>query len=139
MRSNLLANYSQEQDVVIEEALNRYELAPLPPSFVSQVMAQVEMAAVEFPPVRFQLDFVDWAIPTFAAAFTAVLLFILNRWDALANGGLIRAVSVPDVINSFQPNALFLIGIIVVAEIFIAAVVAVWLWNDRSDNRMKLN
>ena len=60
----------------IDEAIESYPLAPLPPGFTQQVMAQVQHTPQL--DVTFRLQFIDLALPAFITAFvTAVSLTIL--------------------------------------------------------------
>ncbi len=60
----------------LDEAINSYPTAPLPPGFAQRVM--VEVARTPQLEARFRLQFIDLALPVFMTMFgTAVLLTTL--------------------------------------------------------------
>jgi hypothetical protein len=76
-------NNTEQQEALIEAALNAYPLAPLPAGFVRATMARL------VPPVRFRLSFLDVALPL-VFALLIVTLFGLFVWlrGMLASTGL---------------------------------------------------
>jgi hypothetical protein len=112
-------------ETVIEETLNHYPLEPLPEHFVDQVMTRIRVLALEPAQVRFRLDFLDWAIPLFSAFFALILIGLIRRW-AFWDGLFWN-----DVSTTLNPDWLFIIGLIVIAETVLAGMVGVWLWFDK--------
>ena len=64
-----------EKEAWIDDALNTYPLAPVPPGLRRRVMAQI--AAERQPPaIAFRLDFLDFAVPAFIAFFVTLALSV---------------------------------------------------------------
>jgi hypothetical protein len=66
-------NETEEQEAIIEAALDAYPLVPLPAGFVRATMARLVR------PVRFRLTFLDVALP-FGVALLMAALFGLFLW-----------------------------------------------------------
>jgi len=122
---------NQPLDTMIEEALNNTPLEPLPPGFVNQVMVHVQAASPTAAPPRFRLDFLDWALPLFSALFALLVLGFVGRWQILGLAEGLSQATVTAVYHSFSPDWLFVSGLVIFAEIFLAAAVGVWVWFDR--------
>ncbi len=68
-------NFQQEENTLLDNALNQLPLAPLPPGFTRQVMNAIGQNA---PAVRFRLHFIDIALALFwAMVLAAVWLIVL--------------------------------------------------------------
>ncbi|MCP4360875.1 MAG: hypothetical protein GY796_22940 [Chloroflexi bacterium] len=122
---------NQPLDTMIEEALNQAPLEPLPSGFVNQVMAQVQAASPTAAPPRFRLDFLDWALPLFGSLFALLVLGFVGRWQILDLAERVNGAAVTAVYHSLSLDWPVIIGLIVIAEIILAATVGVWVWFDR--------
>lgn len=79
-------DFNQQQDTLLDSALNQLPTAPLPPDFTRRVMVQIQSAAVPSrtaesytaAPIRFRLQFLDVALALFwSLALVAVWAFVL--------------------------------------------------------------
>jgi hypothetical protein len=121
-----------ESETRLIEMLNDLPLAPLPPHFVSEVMAQLKPAAKPAPiPIHFRLEFLDWAIPAFTAVFALAIFFL---WSGLA---LPNVSSLPAALSqffaTFNSNWLALILLTLILEIYVGIMLAYWLWSDNAN------
>lgn len=74
--------FNQQQDALLESALNELPLVPLPPDFTRQIMAAVYAAqseAVPATPIRFRLQFLDIALALFWS-LALVFIWLTTLW-----------------------------------------------------------
>ena len=125
---------SQLIESLIDEALDSYPQRPLPSGFVNRVMTQVEVQA-QVQPERFRLKFLDMALTLcFGGMVSLVLLAIWGTFGIVDIGWLVGdMLNLIDFVNSLLASArLWLIlGIILFAELGLAAGVCIQLWQDR--------
>jgi hypothetical protein len=135
--------FNQQQNTLLDSALNDLAIAPLPPDFTNQVMANIhaltvhsaQREAVPAAPIRFRLQFLDIALALFWSLALAVIWMITLWWT-----GLLRLDWLPQA----QPNfsfveqlplinpSLLLAGIILLLlEMSLLGLVAVNLLGDR--------
>jgi hypothetical protein len=115
------------EDAQLDHALNQLPLAPLPSGFVQQVMTRVPQSAE---PVRFQLEFFDWAIPLFTAVFTLILILLFG--GQLPGGMPPISLNLAQFTRSLTTNWQTLWVAALFMEVYIGAIVGFWLWSDRS-------
>jgi hypothetical protein len=72
-----------ENDPLIDAALDSYPLAPLPPRFIGRTMAGIQAGSR----LRFRLDFLDLALPVFFGIFGVTIiglaLWLVNALNPL--------------------------------------------------------
>ena len=120
-----------DQDTLLDDWLDSVPLAPLPSGFVSRVMAQVQTVPQAVRPPRFRLEFLDWALPVFTALFALLLMLIWRPLAPAAARLFLDDNPLTAVAAGQVPDLLLVIGLLVLAELFLAGVVGVWLWADR--------
>jgi hypothetical protein len=83
--------FNQQQNALLDSALNELAIAPLPPDFTNQVIANIHAAnahstqreAVPAAPIRFRLQFLDIALALFWSLTLAVIWMITLWWAGL--------------------------------------------------------
>lgn len=132
-------DFHQQQESLLNSALNDLPRAPLPPDFIAQVMARVHAVQAPVPraaaPIRFRLQFLDIALAGFwSLALGAIWLFVL--WWA----GLLPLSWLPQVQSALptiaQPSlanpALLLAGaIIILLELILLGLVGMNVLGER--------
>ncbi len=118
------------QEQLLDQVLTTLPLAPLPEGFTARVMAQIEQQT-HMAPVRFRLDFLDWAVPTFTAVFVLVVWFLLQSTAAAALSGTLAGLNLPGLIIMLLSHQMTRLFLLLLLEIYIGAVVGLWLWYDR--------
>jgi hypothetical protein len=118
------------QESLIDEALDTYPIAPLPPGFVRRVMNRVHARQPVMVPERFQLDIVDIAVPLFITLFVVMLMVIAGTSDMadiveLQMSGLFNA-------TAFGANWLIILLLVLAGEIGTGTLVYLWLWGEQS-------
>ncbi len=96
---------NQRQDALLDSALNELLIAPLPPDFANQVMANIHLAdvhsaqryAVPSTPIRFRLQFLDIALALFWSLVLTFIWMITLWWT-----GLLRFDWLPQAQISFS-------------------------------------
>lgn len=126
-------NLPEQPETTLEAALTDFPLAPLPPRFVEQVMAQVQRYP-RFQPEPFRLQFLDFALPAFWATF-AMLLLALVSWSS----GQWQMEWLPAwpaqlaQISTLLQGQWGQVGVFVVLiEVMGGVVICATLWQDRS-------
>ncbi|MCL4265450.1 MAG: hypothetical protein KJ069_19705 [Anaerolineae bacterium] len=118
------------QEQLLDQVLTTLPLAPLPEGFTARVIAQIEQQT-HMAPVRFRLDFLDWAVPTFTAVFVLVVWFLLQSTAAAALSGTLAGLNLPGLISMLLSHQMTRLFLLLLLEIYIGAVVGLWLWYDR--------
>ena len=130
--------FNQQQDHLLDSALNELPLAPLPSDFTRQVMAVVQPASQEVVtavPIRFRLQFLDIALAMFWS-LALVFIWLATLWWT----GLLRFDWLPQVQASFSfveqlspANPSFLLGgiILLLLEMCLLCLVGVNLLGER--------
>ncbi len=120
------------QENWLDEALQSYPLADLPPGFVQRVMARVAAQPRTAVP-RFRLQFLDVAV---ALAWSS--LFVLVLVGIFSYTGQIQVEWLPvRTLTAWLagvPTAVSLwlgLGVIIIAEITLGLLVCTQLWQDR--------
>lgn len=125
-------NEFSEKDVLLDQVLAEYPQAALPPGFVGRVMAQIETAPVSLP-VRFQLQFVDLAVPTFVSLLLVGIILLAAQTDWLLLLTMPEtAVSPAQPAFQFTPT-LTAVTIAIIGELALVAVLCWRLWGDPAD------
>lgn len=114
-------DFNQQEDTLLDSALNKLTIAPLPHNFTNQVMAAVHSANAQTTqnnaaaPVRFRLQFLDVALALFwSLALAVVWIFVLWLTGVLPINWLPQmqtSFSIIDQLTMTNP-ALLLTGII---------------------------
>jgi len=118
------------QEQLLDQALTTLPLAPLPAGFTACVMAQIEQQT-HMAPVRFRLDFLDWALPTFTAVFVLVVWLLLQNTAAAPVSDILAGGNLPGLIITLLSHQTTRLFLLLMLEIYIGAVVGLWLWYDR--------
>lgn len=125
---------SQRTDAFIDEALASYPQRPLPPEFVHRVMTQIE-AQPHAQPERFRLQFLDLALTLcFGGMVTLVMLTIFATFGIVDFDWMaVNTLDLLELFNNLSPSIRFwlILGIILFAELGLAAGVCIQLWQDR--------
>lgn len=125
-------SFDQEQDALLDNALNQLPLAPLPPGFSQQVMIAIAQSA---PAVRFRLHFIDIVLAMFWALILAIIWLVV-LWVS----GIINPAWLPFETFSFKfstqmtpYNPLLLIGgsILLLLEVSFLGLIGLNLLGDR--------
>lgn len=113
-------------DNLLTQVLESYPQAPLPSGFVNRVMAQIEPAPL---PPRFQLQFVDLAVPAFASLLlvTLILLAAQTDWLPLLLQG--ETAVFPFLLPQLTPTLTALL-MAVVGELALLGILCWGLWSD---------
>lgn len=75
--------FNPHQDSLLNSALNKLPVAPLPPNFVAQVLEHVQAVQtttrlnLPTPPIRFRLQFLDIALALFCSGILAIIWLII--------------------------------------------------------------
>ncbi|NCF66448.1 MAG: hypothetical protein GWP61_10745 [Chloroflexi bacterium] len=138
--------FNQQQDVLLDSALNELPIAPLPPDFAHQVMVNVRSTNA-YPaqrtaeqiysatPIRFRLQFLDVSLALFWSLALLLVWAIVLWWT-----GLLRLNWLPQVqpiVSSIDPvavaNPVYLFAgiIIILLEISLLGLVGVNLLGER--------
>lgn len=122
---------SNERDSILDAAIESYPLAPLPSGFVGRIMAQVGQQSQDIVLPRFQLQFLDVALPAFLALF-AFLVVTVGVWltRGLNSAGLAGFQLNLTLIGQI-PAWFGLSAIAVIGEVMAVIMVGVMLWLDR--------
>lgn len=118
------------EEQLLDQALTTLPLAPLPAGFTARVMAQIEQPA-PIAPVRFRLDFLDWAVPTFTAVFVIVVWLLLQSTAVVPVSDMLAGGNLPGLIITLLSHQMTRLFLLLLLEIYIGAVVGLWLWYDR--------
>lgn len=114
--------------------------APLPVSFVADVMARVEAEAVRetavvIPP--FRLQFLDWVLPAFVALVLGVVFVLIGQTDWLAAwsemGDTAAVVSTLRAVLPDNAGQLGWVITAVVGEIALAVMICLRLWGGSAE------
>lgn len=114
-------DFNQQEDTLLDSALNKLAISPLPPDFTHQVMAAVHLANTRSTqnnaavPVRFRLQFLDVALALFwSLALAVVWIFVLWLTGILPVNWLPQAQSNFSLLDQLSPAnpTLLLTGII---------------------------
>lgn len=125
-----------EQDPLLDSALDSYPMVPLPAGFIQSTMRSIR------PLPHFQLQFLDYALPSLIA--TLMLVGIgLFLW---LNGTLTFAtLPTPELAFSFSTSfrqlpTTLLLGLGIALEIVLMVIILVWLtlWNDSTVVRQSI-
>lgn len=74
-----ITDHQPEPLAIVDDALQTYPLAPLPPHLHASIMAQIRTTP-QLPP--FRLAWLDYALSLFAACMTAVIIWLLQMMPA---------------------------------------------------------
>ena len=124
----------QLTETIIDEALQSYPQAALPPRFLAQVMTQIE-ALPRVQSERFRLHFLDIVLALcLGSVVTLMLVGILGYFGVVNLSWLpINALQTVSFTDDLSASTQFwlILSVILFAEIGLGAGVCVQLWQDR--------
>ena len=134
-------NFNQEQERLLENALNNLPLAPLPSGFTNRVMAAVQTGSRQAvpngssTPIRFRLQFLDIALALFwSLALAVIWLFVLWWAGLLQLPGLSPVLPIFPIIEQLSRiNPTMLLGgaIIILLEMSLLGLVGLNVLGER--------
>ena len=124
----------QFPETIIDESLQSYPQAALPPGFMNRIMTQVE-AMPRIQPERFRLHFLDIVLALCLGSVVTIVLVAIFGYFGIVNLSWLPTYSFQAIgfINDLSASAQFwiILSTILFAEIGLGAGVCVQLWQDR--------